>query len=57
MNRWPQLWLMVRDVLTFGLGGYIAVHEVLTPPIDPAVLIFAGGLMGLPGVLRSNGEK
>lgn len=53
MDRWATWWRAIRDVLTFALGAFIAVQEVRSPTIDVEVLIFAGGLMGLPGVLRS----
>lgn len=50
--QWEKIWPHVRDVLSFGFGAWAAYHEITIPPVDIPVLIFAGGLMGLPFVLR-----
>lgn len=51
-KRWPTL---RRDTIIWCLGIGIAVNEALIQPkAQSEVLLFAAGLLGLPGILAAN---
>ncbi len=49
----PPRWILIRDVLLFGVGLVFAYLEVRRPEIRDSVLIFVGGMLGLPAALHS----
>lgn len=49
----PPRWILIRDVLLFGVGLVFAWMEVRRPEIRDSVLIFVGAMLGLPAALHS----
>lgn len=49
--RLPGLWTLLRDIGSF-LGGWALIFmEVQRTEIRESVLIFAGGVIGIPGLV------
>jgi len=47
-SRWPGTWTLVRDILTWGLGAWLAISEAQRPEAREGILILCGSLLVTP---------
>lgn len=54
LRVWQKRWLLIRDVLLFLIGFGGVAWETLHGPVDPSLLVFFGGCLGIPVFLHKD---